>query len=276
MKERLISEKYVYNKSGLPIRIPPYLRQELDRGDSYARIQVDMIYDDPILGQRGEEDILPNNMAENIRLRKVARTVSYDLVKLAQNLRSKKYTTVVHGSVSKGLVRRPNDADPSDIDIALVLDQLSYSKDQKRDISKPLSRESTTRYGVKTDIHIWTVEDLQKRHAEVARIFLRSAAYKIANEGNLWEQIRWVGIQCQLFLQNGQQVRQLVREVMPLIAQGDLELVRHRLLMRRSSINLRTYQYLCEAGLMDVQYAQVRAVSLIPAILLREKEGLQL
>lgn len=259
-------EKYVYHSSGLPIRLPTYLRQEIRDGSPMANIQVEMIRNDPRVGNRGLNDVLPTNMAENVRLRRIAHVASIDLVQVAQELGVDSYTTLIHGSVSKGLVRHPSDPDPSDIDICLLLDGISLDREQRRDIAKPMTRESIAKYGAKTDFSIWTMNQLMANSADLVRIYLRSAAYPIANEGRLWERLRWVGLQCECLLQQNQKVRQLVRDVLPIIAQGNTENMKRKLLLRRNRINLQTYQYLADAGLIGKQHAQTRAGALLPAI----------
>jgi len=262
----MTTEKYIYHSSGLPIRIPPYLRSEMRKGNPMANLQADMMRKDPRLGIRGVNDVLPANIGENVRLRKIAHHASRELVQVAQNLDIRRYATIVHGSVSKGLVRHPCNPDPSDVDISLVIDGLWLNREQRRDIAKPMTRSSVVKYGVKTDIHIWTMDDILVNKAELARIYLRSAAYSIANEGKFWEQIRWIGLQCEALLRQNQRVRQKVREVIPCIAQGNEHHVQRELLLRRNNINFQTYQYLVNIGLIGSEHCQLRAQSLLQAI----------
>lgn len=261
-----MAEKYIYHNSGLPIWLPPYLRQEIRDGNPMANIQIEMIRNDPRTGSRGPNDVLPTNMAENVRLRRIAHVASQDLVQIAVELGIDSYTTLVHGSVSKGLVRHPSDPDPSDIDICLLLDGFSLDREQRRDIAKPMTRESIARYGVRVDFSIWTMTQLLANSADLVRIYLRSAAYPIANQGRLWERLRWIGLQCESLLQQNQKVRQLVRDILPTIAKGESETVKRKLLLRRNRLNLQTYQYLLDVGLIETQHAQTRAEALLPAI----------
>lgn len=267
LRKKTMTEKYINHESGVPIRIPPYLRQEIRLKDPLAKIQVDMIRKDARVGIRGAKDTLPYNMQENIRLRKIARSASAELIEVAEHLGVKRYATIVHGSLSRGVIRHPSDTDPSDVDITLIIDGLSLDREERRDIAKPMMRDSFSKYGVKTDVHIWTLDQTMTHSAELARTYLQSAAYPIANTEQLWEQVRWVGLTCHTLLQQGQKVRQLVRALIPAISEGDIEGVNKYLLLRRNGVNLQTYQYLSTAGLLDTQYGQIRAQTLLPAII---------
>lgn len=261
-----MKEKYIHHNGGLPLRIPPYLRRELRNGEPLALVQKTMMQNDPLVGQRGERDVLPINMEHNLVMRKSARVVSHYLVELAHELHQDRYATVVHGSVSKGLVRHPDDPDPSDIDIALLVETLPMSKERKLDIYKPVSRDSKDLFGTKTDVHIWSMEEVRKRHAELARILLRSGGYPLANQDGLWEEIRWLGLQCQFFLMQNRRVRKVVRETLPHIANGENKHTEEYLNSQKDDIGVQAYMYLCDAGFMDPQHGKKRATTLFASI----------
>lgn len=250
MREQLLpgrhADKYAIHDSRLPIRLPPYLRRGLRNGDPMANMQLSMIKNDPCIGTRSESDTLPTNMQENMRLRIIARHVSQELALVAEGLQADSYCTIVHGSLSKGLVRNPSNPDRSDVDIDLVVNGVRISKEQKMLIRKGLY-ENSDRYGARIDTYVFNIDDLKRNAGENARIYLRSAAYPIANKNNLWERIVSLGLECQYFMELQPTLRRRIRRILTLIAEGNPEEILGRTLSTYKS--RKAFDYLSERGI---------------------------
>lgn len=217
MKEQLPS-KYITHNSGLPIRIPPYLRLEINKGNPDADIQLSAMQEDPYIGKRNTEDTVSMNFQENVRLRRIARKIiAPQLVKSAEEWGIQRYTVLVHGSLAKGLVRNPASQDPSDIDIDLIIDNPLVSKEARREVRKRIRSSSRE---VKIDSYVWNMHEIKSAVGEYARYYLRSAVYPVIDKGNLWKEILWVGIESQRFLNLPKYARRKLRTMLPLIAKG--------------------------------------------------------
>lgn len=227
--------KYIHHKDlGLPIRIPPYLRREIRKGTTEASVQLGMIQQSPVAGERSSIDCLPVNLEEIIRLRRIARKVSRELVRYANNWGVERYCTVVHGSVARCLVRQSDCDDPSDLDIDLVIDDMSIHKEDRRKIRDEMYGK-TFSYGARIDSYVWNFEEMKRNKGEYARLYLGAAAYPVANPMSLWEDIVWVGLsnQCYLNLRRNDKRRiakiidielmyQLPREMFNLVLNAEL------------------------------------------------------
>lgn len=232
-----------------------------------ANMQLSMIKNDPCIGKRSESDTLPTNMQENIRLRIIARRVSQELALVAEGLQADSYCTIVHGSLSKGLVRNPSNPDRSDVDIDLVVNGARISKEQKMLIRKRLY-ENSDRYGTRIDTYAFNIDDLKRNTGENARIYLRSAAYPIANKNNLWERIVSLGLECQYFMELQPTLRRRIRRILlTLIAEGDPKEILERALSTYGS--RKAFDYLSERGISleenkaDLQERSIKLLTLV-------------
>lgn len=219
MKEQSPS-KYISHVSGLPIRIPPYLRLEISRENPDAEIQLKAIKNDPYAGKRNQEDTLPTNLQENIRLRRIAgKIIAPQLTNYAKRWGVERYTVLVHGSLAKGLIRSPSNQDASDIDIDLIIDDPSISKDTRNEVRKRMRLSS---HEVKVDSYVWNMDELKRRVGEYPRYYLRSASYPLTDKGKLWEEVLWMGIESQRFLELSDLDRRRLRKILFMLAQGQI------------------------------------------------------
>lgn len=258
MTEQYIDGKYITHESGLPLRVPPYLRREIASGNPSAQTQISMMRHNSHVGIRNEEDTLPLNMQENIRLRRIARTASRKLVTIAEILGAKRYITVVHGSLSKGLVRHPSDTDRSDIDIDLVVDNMIIPKETKQQIREAIYQK-TDQFGARVDTYVWTMNQVRANVGLYARYYLSSGAYPIADENSMWEEIGWMGIKGQQFTElNDSKVRSKLRKVLPLIAEGKIDEALQNIILG-TRIGDNTYDYLAREVLLEDEICAVQA-----------------
>lgn len=247
MKEQCINPKYIIHDSGIPIRIPPYLRRGIFSGDPDSKLQATMIKKDPYVGERNPEDTLPTNLEENIRLRKIARRIVMPtLIKYAEGWQIQHYAVLVHGSLAKGLIRNPIKADKSDIDIDLVIDDSKISKIAREGVRRSMHASSI---GARIDSYVWNMDDLRCNLGAYARYYLRSAPYPLANKGNIWEEIMWTGIESQYFLKLGPTTRKGVRRILPIIAQGQYQQALE-LINGETAVGKEIYKYLERQGLL--------------------------
>ncbi|MFA5932840.1 MAG: hypothetical protein WCV81_01080 [Microgenomates group bacterium] len=194
-----INKYIIHERSGLPIRIPPYLRKELAHGTEIGEIQKEMIRKSPVIGCRGEQDCLPGNLLENIRLRKIAKLVSNRLVEIAEDRQISRYCTVVHGSLARGLVRCPESSDPSDIDIDLVIGGKKDCSDLRKQVREQMHGLKDS-LGARIDTYVWNIEEMRRNKGDYARLSLSAGAYVLVSKGSLWEEIFEVGIESQKFI----------------------------------------------------------------------------
>ncbi|MDD2822849.1 MAG: hypothetical protein PHQ59_02085 [Candidatus Daviesbacteria bacterium] len=202
MEKKMLSEttRYItHGDTGLPIRTPPYLRKELKRGSEIGDLQRGMMETSPVIGQRGQRDCLPNNILENIRLRKIARSVSKRLVAIAEEKGIGRYCTVVHGSLARGLVRHTESCDPSDIDIDLVIGSKRDCQNLRSQVREQMY-DLSDHFGVRIDSYVWNIEEMRRNKGEYARLYLGAGAYSITCKGKIWEEIQEVGIESQKFI----------------------------------------------------------------------------
>ena len=215
-------EKYIEHRSGVPIRIPPYLRRELASGRAdLAGIQLNLMIASTVIGERGANDVMPHNVESNLFLRRKAHVISKDLVGVAREIGAQRFCTIVHGSVARGLARHPESPDPSDLDIDLVVDC---------DVPRALRRacryliyKMPSVYGARIDTYVWSREDMMRLKAENARRYLSAGAYAVANEGQLWEEIRGAGLVTQAFLSYGKLERKDLLKRLDLLCGGQFE-----------------------------------------------------
>lgn len=219
MQEQLSISKYVYHKSGLPIRLPPEIRGWLRQSDPRAPLRIQMIQEDPYLGVRSEEDIPPSNLGETIRLRKVARLASRELVSYAEKWGISRYCTIIHGSVAKGLVRGSCSLDPSDVDVDLVVDSTKIPKTERLQVRESMYQNSPT-YGARLDSYVYTLDEVKSSVAAYARFYLRSAAYAVVNINMLWEEICSMGIAVQQYTNLEPKQRKNLRSALKRIQEG--------------------------------------------------------
>lgn len=208
--------KYItHTETGLRIRIPPYLRGSLDTEG--GQIQLEMIRKNSLVdGNRTERDMLPNNIKDCIYYRRVARVASRYLVDYAESLETERYCTIVNGSVAQGLVRSYPTPEPSDVDIHLVIDgkeKLSWGLLDAIQHLVQIDMDTLSYFqGVKIDVHVWDITKVTANKGELARNYLGSAAYPIANKGSLWEEIQSVGIKTQRYLSLPPSTRRKLRK----------------------------------------------------------------
>ncbi len=214
-----MKEKYIIHQNlGLPIRIPPYLRRGLSLGDHGSHIQLEMIRSCPVVGERTPDDTVDANINENIRLRKIARIASHLLTTQAEQWEAERFCTIIHGSLARGLVRKPTHPDKSDIDIDLVVDNIHITKDQAK-VVRQFMYESSEQLGARIDSYVFTMQDIKRDYGNYARLYLASSAYPIANEGNLWKDIVIVGLMGKSLSIQKPTVRAKIKKVFPLIEQ---------------------------------------------------------
>lgn len=248
MKEQLLSIKYVYHESGLPIRLPPEIQRWLRQDDPRVQLRIQMIQKDPYLGVRSDEDIPPLNLGETIRLRKVARLASRELVSYAEGWGISRYCTIVHGSVAKGLVRGSCSPDPSDVDVDLVIDSTKIPKAERLQVRESMYQNSPT-YGARLDSYVFTLDEVKSGVAAYARFYLRSAAYAVVNINSLWEEICSMGIAVQQYTNLEPKQRKNLISTLKRIQEGsDAEKAIHN----PDSVAARgTYPYLISEGLIN-------------------------
>lgn len=213
--------RYVeHSQSGLPIRLPPYLRRGLGRSDPASQVQLGLIRESNTIGQRGPQDTVEQNLTENIRLRRVARIASQELNRIAEKWGIERFCTIVHGSLARGLVRQPNSKDPSDVDIDLIIDGNSISKEERRRVRQHMYEQSQSLYGARVDTYVWTREEVKKGEGYFSRLYIGASVYPIAKRGDLWEEIYWIGTTYQHLLNQEPRVREKIRKVLAQILRG--------------------------------------------------------
>lgn len=247
MKEQSPS-KYINHVSGIPIRIPPYLRLEISRGNPDADIQLKAIRNDPYAGKRNPEDTLPANLQENIRLRRIAgKILAPQLANYAEGWGIKRYTVLVHGSLAKGLIRSPSNQDASDIDIDLIIDDPSISKDTRNEVRKRMRLSS---HEIKVDSYVWNMTELRRRVGEYSRYYLRSASYPLADKGKLWDEVLWTGIESLRFLELPDLDRKRLRKILSMLTQGQISQASGNI-DAKTKIENNIYNYLKQGGLLQ-------------------------
>lgn len=256
------SPKHTTHKdTGLPIRLSARLRNELRKGTEGGQIQLEMIQRSSLIGQRASDDCLPANLAENIRLRKVAWSVSKKLTDYAKDWKIDRFCTVVHGSLARGLVRNPNNPDPSDVDVDLVIDS-NISKDTRKQIREEMFKFSS-RQETKVDSYIWTLGEMTKNKGEYARLYLGSSAYSLVDRGNIWEEIVWIGVENQRYLSLDGHLKKQVSRLISLISQGNIEDVAKQIRSEKVREILNSYT-LCEINKQeDIKFKAGRLYDLI-------------
>lgn len=207
--------------TGLPIRIPPYLRREIARGDEAAGLQLRLIARSRVIGERTPNDTLATNFEENVRLRGVARFVSKRLTEEAIRLEAPRYFTFVHGSVARGLVRSTQSGDPSDVDIDLVVDGVDVSCAERTSVRQKMQCLSSD-FGVKLDVNVYNLAGLKKDGACCARRMLEGCSYPLANMGGLFEEARSCGLETLRFFELDRRNRRRVRAFVDLSERGDM------------------------------------------------------
>lgn len=218
-----MNEKFVQHEAtGLPVRIPPYLRRELARGDRSAMLQLDLIAGSKVIGERSPEDTLAANLEENLRLRRVARRVSQELVRTALDMGAKCYFTFVHGSVARGLVRSASSEDPSDVDVDLVVDGVDILYNDKQAVRANM-KDLGDDLGVKVDTYVYTLEDLKRDGACCAKRMLEGSSYTLANAGSLFEEARSYGLEALSFFGLNKRVRARVKDFVAFCEKDDYE-----------------------------------------------------
>jgi len=221
-------QKYVTHKSGLPLRLPPYLRRELNNGQAQmAELQVELITKNSLIGERDQNDVMPFNIESNLRLRRVAHHVSRDLVDLAKCLDASRFCTIVHGSVARGLARHPDSNDPSDVDIDLIVDAEIPLK--VPDISRTLIYKMESLYGARVDCYVWSRRRVLSNFAEYGRLYLASCAYPIANEGGLWEEVRSLSLEAQRYIKLSSSAKKKLEQVFNQPGVSDMSQLRETL-----------------------------------------------
>lgn len=250
MKEQA---KYtIHTTTSLPIRIPPYVRRELRRGDTAGAIQLGIIQNVPasVLGRHSTEDTLPSAMTENVEYRRAAHNASRVLTTYAEEWGINRYCTVIHGSVGRGLIRSFTSDDPSDVDIDLVIDDSSISKEERTTVRNKMFELSHEK--IRVDAYIWNIDEIKRERGNFARLLLGASGYPIANKNNLWEEVRWIGIESQRVLNLTNGIRKRTTQIVQLIAQDKLlEVI--RLLSKETSWKEDIFTYLEECGLASSQ-----------------------
>lgn len=249
MKEQEIDpNKYIIHKSGVPIRIPPYLRKDIAAGHPDSAIQIKMIGKDPHIGKRNLDDTLPMNLGENIRLRRIVKkTLAPQLVAYAEDWKIQRYVILVHGSLAKGLVRNPSSQDVSDIDIDLIIDDEKISKEARMEVRERMRSSS---HEAKVDSYAWNMDELRRNTGMNSRHYMRSASYPVVDKGDLWREILWTGIESQRFLNLPKNARSKLRTILALIANGQRDQTLEFIHTKDATTEI-TYNYLYTQGLLD-------------------------
>lgn len=221
-----MTERPKYTKhyiSGLSLRLPPYLRQGLVTGEPWAQIQHDMISQNPHLGLRTSKDTVENNLGENIRLRRIARSASRELSEIAESWGVDRFCTIVHGSLAKGLIRHPDSGDPSDVDIDLIVDGCEIIPKEPKNAVRQHMYNLSVSDEARIDSYVFNLDQIIKNCGDYARIYLSSCAYPIANKGNLWEEILWIGLINQKYTLQEPHLKKKIRRALQLISEGKQE-----------------------------------------------------
>lgn len=216
------SKFVTHGATGLPIRMPPYLRREIARGDQSAKLQLDLIAGSKVIGERSFMDTIVTNFEQNVKLRKAARCASQRLAKTAVDLGAPRYFTFVHGSVARGLVRHQDSCDPSDVDIDLVVDGVDIS-DNSRQALRYRMKNLGKDLGTKLDSYVYTLDDLKRDSACYARMMLEAGSYPLADVGGLFEEARMYGLEALSFFELNRRARRRVKDFVAFSEQGNYE-----------------------------------------------------
>lgn len=258
-RERLPVPKYISHESGFPVRVNAPLRREIAHGSVSALLWAEMVKSDPLIGERSAKDTLVYNLAENIRLRRIARVVSRELVSFAESMGTERYCTVVHGSLARGLVRYPTCNDPSDVDIDLVVDGLAISKAERMQVREKM-RSLSCEFGAPLDVYVWDMEDMRRNMGDDARLYLKASAYPIHDRGDLWREIQWIGVEARRFSLLSVKAKRSLRKILRLVSEGNRSVISGLLDSRR--IHAQAFSYLEEHDLVSGNGVQQRASEL--------------
>jgi len=113
----------------------------------------------------------------------------------------KPVSVILYGSISRGLVKRPDHPDPSNIDIAVIADFTDCEKEQFFDKIRP-SREAIRGYilsktpainpdskGGNVGIHLNTIRSLEVSNYSSTINYLQAAAVPLYDPDRIWERL---------------------------------------------------------------------------------------
>lgn len=135
------------------------------------------------------------------QLLKLSKVVAFGLVCAWGEISKKPIAVVLYGSIARGLVKRPDHPDPSNIDIAAIADFTDNEKEQLFDKIRPV-REAMARYvkskcpeithnsnGGNVGVHLNTIRSLEVANYSSTINLLQAAATPLYDPNDIWKRL---------------------------------------------------------------------------------------
>jgi len=202
MKERAEQMFWVHNR-GIIVALPPDAtasignayanRKELDHKDQR---RLNAINNDGILKKRypsakdGEEYMNSVDMEWREVLYRKADLISVQIAEQAKAIGKEDFAILLFGSVAKGLARKQDHPDPSNIDLAVIGQFTDEEREELLNRIRPIRNKEEEEIGNNVGVFIQTPNKLRNSNYGAAFMYIGSSARALYDPKGIWSSLQ--------------------------------------------------------------------------------------
>lgn len=209
MKERAEQMFWVHTR-GVVVALPPDVTASIGKAHAngeeiYPNDQrtLSIINNDGILKKRypsakeGEKYMNSVDMGWREALYDKAISISEQIAEEAKAMGKEDVAILLFGSVAKGLVRKKDHADPSNIDLAVIGEFTKEEREKLMNRIRPIRHKEQENIGNNVGVFIQTPDKLRNSDYGAALMYMGSSARALYDPKGIWSNLREEALSCQ-------------------------------------------------------------------------------